>query len=457
MKKIYISGCARSGTTLLLRLFYAFESTVVIPSEINVEQFVNMGKFVSGNSNLIGKRTFDTIFSNKIDIGQEVNQLKSLKANDVKIIVIIRDGRDVIESGYTEPERWMSSLDQVRRYESDIDLIIKYEDLVKDPDKIQNVISEKFGLKIKDQFKSYPDFVPKEGFEHAKSSGKAYDPRPIDTSNIGKNPELYKTKCQQNIIPIFEKYLRKFEYLEPDTSIPEIPNLTDVKNVAKVSDSAYVSEFPKGVIGIASSFLGRYREFDVSVNNTIAPIGSAVEWFTGVNIAFHYNNMCRKIIEEKDLEWLWIHGDDHVFRKDLLIQLLKRNVDVIVPLCLRRSKPFMPVIHGLREELYKPKGFEFLNGKKGIIDITDVANVGNAGMLIKRHVLEGCSKPWFVNGAINPEMNSSDLYFCENLRSSGYRIHIDLDNHIGHITHTVIWPKRDENGNYKEELVVPGK
>ena len=40
--RIYIVGCARSGTTLLRRLFHAFETCEVVPYEIDLDVFAAM-------------------------------------------------------------------------------------------------------------------------------------------------------------------------------------------------------------------------------------------------------------------------------------------------------------------------------------------------------------------------------------------------------------------------------
>lgn len=214
-------------------------------------------------------------------------------------------------------------------------------------------------------------------------------------------------------------------------------------------------EHPKGVIGVATYFLGRYREFDMALNRVQAPAGTIVEWLMGINVAFNFNNMVRYVLENEGLEWLWILGDDHVFEPDLLSKLLDRDVDVVVPLCLRRSNPFLPVVQTPAVDGFKASGWEFLRGKTGCVDVTDSASLGNAGMLVKRKVLETCNKPWFANGQINPELNSSDLYFYENIKRNGFRIHLDVDNFIGHLSHMAVWPKRNDDGTYRAEIMAP--
>ena len=72
----------------------------------------------------------------------------------IKVLNIIRDGRDVIQSSnnYVKPKRWIESMRQSREYKDLITLQIKYEDFVKNPDKVQKLIATKFELDIKFKF-----------------------------------------------------------------------------------------------------------------------------------------------------------------------------------------------------------------------------------------------------------------------------------------------------------------
>jgi len=213
---------------------------------------------------------------------------------------------------------------------------------------------------------------------------------------------------------------------------------------------------PPGVIGVATHYLGRYREFDVCLDKIIAPNRTDVRWNMGVNIAMGYNNSVRVMLKE-GLQWTWILGDDHTFNSDILVNLLNRNVDVVVPLCLRRQKPFYPVLHSSPASGFKPmkeKGWEFLKGKRGMVDLGNLT-CGNAGMLIRRSVLEKMSEPWFEVGQINSEYGSTDLYFCKKLYDQGFKIYLDTDNRLGHITHVITLPVRGPDGELGPDLRVP--
>lgn len=209
-----------------------------------------------------------------------------------------------------------------------------------------------------------------------------------------------------------------------------------------------------GVIGVASAFLGRYREFDVCVQRTKAPEGTIVDWRVGVCIAMHFNNMIRTMLDDEKYKWLWMLGDDHVFKGELLMSLLKRNVDVVVPMCLKRIPPYQPIVFAGREGGFQPLGWGAVSGKSGLVELK-TSLLGNAGMLIKRSVVETMPAPWFENGKMNPELGGCDLWFCQKLHDMGLGLYLDTDNTIGHLSHVAVWPMRGENNIYTPELRTP--
>ncbi len=202
--------------------------------------------------------------------------------------------------------------------------------------------------------------------------------------------------------------------------------------------------------------MGRYREFDITLNDVQKPADCGVFWKTGCDMAKSFNDLCRMFLEHKRFEWLWILGDDHVFHPELLIRLLGRNVDIVSPLCLKRTSPFRPVVYTEREGKYWQISSDRLDGKTGLLR---VAACGNAGMLIRRRVIEKIGDDWHRVGWQTPESGGSDLYFCKRATENGFDIHVDLDNHLGHIAHMAVWPVINEQGEYsaatREALDLP--
>lgn len=215
-KKFYITGCAKSGTTLLLRMFYSFAHTKFLnESETPINKFakIDLNNY-DDNIFLVGKRSAHTIFShNKIN---DINkQIKIISNNNIFIINIIRDGRDVILSDNcaVKPIRWIESMRQSRKFSRIIGLQITYEDLINEPDKQQDIISKKCGLKIKNRFSEYPKFVPDCAFNFIKTKKYIYSKRKLSTRSINKNISYYKNICDKNERKLFEKELQKSNYL----------------------------------------------------------------------------------------------------------------------------------------------------------------------------------------------------------------------------------------------------
>ena len=152
-------------------------------------------------------------------------------------------------------------------------------------------------------------------------------------------------------------------------------------------------------------------------------------------------------------EWIWIMGDDHILSPDTLIRLLDHNVDVVVPICVRRRPPFIPVIFK-EAHADTPKGqFPPWNWHElpdhGLMEIHAA---GTAGMLIRKRVLEAFDDPWFEVGKAGADQLNEDTHFCGKLQRAGFKIHADLDTYIGHITPTCLWPARTATGEWTVSL-----
>lgn len=209
-----------------------------------------------------------------------------------------------------------------------------------------------------------------------------------------------------------------------------------------------------GVIGIASATMGRYREFDISLQNIAKPVDTRIEYEVSSNVALSYNNMCQYVLDNKNYGWLWIMGDDHVFHPDILYRLLSRNVDIVAPLCLARNNPFLPVIrHDIGSGVKGGRvGWDFIRGKTGLME---VEFCGNAGMLIRRNVIEKIGSFWHTVGDFQKDVSAPDLSFCKRVREHGFKIHVDLDNPIGHIASVAVWPVKDKSSNYGAAMHSP--
>lgn len=201
---------------------------------------------------------------------------------------------------------------------------------------------------------------------------------------------------------------------------------------------------PPGAIVIPSTEVLRFPLFVGNLLRLVlsggAPEGTAAPfWHQGCDIPYEINHGIRRMLADPTLQWAWILGDDHTFEPDILMRLLAHDVPVVAPLVLRRNVPNRTVI-------YKSDGTP-LSLRADEHGLRPVYAVGNAGMLIRRSVLEAVGDPWFVHNG--PERAGEDLAFCGKLRRLGIPIAVDLDTFMGHITPVEIWPHRAADGTWQ--------
>ena len=133
-------------------------------------------------------------------------------------------------------------------------------------------------------------------------------------------------------------------------------------------------------------------------------------------------------------------GTDHVMDFDLLQRLLSHDVDVVVPLCLKRSPPYDPVVYSHQNEQGEYVGYYDLP-EHGLVE---VHAAGSAGMLIRRRVLDAFEDPVFEShGGLN-----EDLSFCAKVREGGFQIYCDVDARLGHISEISVWPELRDDGEW---------
>lgn len=188
--------------------------------------------------------------------------------------------------------------------------------------------------------------------------------------------------------------------------------------------------------------LSRYALSIQSLVSLKAPAESVLTWFCGVLIAKSLNNAFQAVMDNPKLQWAWVMGDDHVFSPDTLLNLLSREKDVIVPLCLNRVPPMDPTIIDHR---YKRMKYIEELPLEGLYKLEPYETCGDAGLLIRRSVLEKTGPVWYErkkSGAHSAE----DQEFIAKIKDAGYDVFVDLDNPIGHIGNVNFIPWRKKTG-----------
>ena len=174
---VIIGGCGRSGTTLLLSVLSAHPSILAIPNETNVfcptaytkrmdfrapleidglREILKSTEAKAGATRWCEKTPKNILFFGRI--------LEAFD-DDVKLIHVVRDGRDVVASRHPERpasswvtmERWIQDVRAGSRFEHHPQvLVVRYEDLIlrfrETVDKICDFIDEPVDAKILDYY-----------------------------------------------------------------------------------------------------------------------------------------------------------------------------------------------------------------------------------------------------------------------------------------------------------------
>lgn len=197
------------------------------------------------------------------------------------------------------------------------------------------------------------------------------------------------------------------------------------------------SRHPKGTVVVPAASLARYNEFWLSVESVKVPKGSRIIAARGADIPHQLNEGIRRM----EGEWVWILGDDHVFDPDLLLNLLEREVDVVLPVVPRRDHPFGPcLLHGPIAPMMTPYGWWELP-TSGLYTLPKNDSAGQAGMLVRKPVLDRIGDPWFEGGKLTPGRLMEDMYFVQRLHDLDVTIHVDCSQVLGHIANIAVQPK----------------
>jgi hypothetical protein len=132
---------------------------------------------------------------------------------------MLRDPRDVIISKHYKNKNfylityptWKNAIHAYENLAYNKKLLIRYENLTKDPDSIQKQIADLLNLETNKYFKDFYKYVSK-GHQDIKSLGGV---RPIDSGNSGKfmRPEHFdRIKQQLKSYPSMSDYLIKYGY-----------------------------------------------------------------------------------------------------------------------------------------------------------------------------------------------------------------------------------------------------
>ena len=212
-----------------------------------------------------------------------------------------------------------------------------------------------------------------------------------------------------------------------------------------------------GTILLASAAQPRFYEYNTSMEGLLVPKGTRYLIERGCSVVDNFNAGLRKATGD----WVWFVGDDHSFAPDTLLKLLDHQVDVVVPISPIKIAPFMPcVLHGPTDgsiwhpnmELY---GWEELSGE-GLYALPKGDFIGQAGMLVKKPILDEIGDPWVKCGQLDPGRLQEDMYFCRELQEKGHTVWVDQSIIFDHWFIMGVTARKHQ-GAYSPAIITGGK
>jgi len=195
----------------------------------------------------------------------------------------------------------------------------------------------------------------------------------------------------------------------------------------------------KVLIGVSSGQLGRWVSFFDSLVHLAAPPGTQIVMAKSGSC---YVNENREAISEQALQHGFTHvlylDDDHVLAPQTLMQLLRRDTDIVSGHYLKREQPFVSVAYDkeLDDGAVAPR---FLSSFEH--SLQSVKAVGAGCLLVRTDVLRKLERPWWRR-----EHLGEDVGFCQRARVAGYEVFVDLDVPVGHTFSAVLWPVYKQDG-----------
>ena len=248
---VIIGGCGRSGTTLLLSVLSAHPSILAIPYETNVFCPTAYSKQVDFRAALEIYRLREILKSTEVKAGATRwcektpknilffgRILEALEGN-VKLINIVRDGRDVVASRHPERpdsswitmERWIQDVRAGVRFDRHRQvLVVRYEDLIlsfpETVSKICGFIDEPVDAKILDYYTHATVRT------HAAWSGNLKD---LHGKSVGKWQRGEYTKTSEQLMSDLDavRLLRHYGYIGHDAPLSDVWKTTSMVRMLK--------------------------------------------------------------------------------------------------------------------------------------------------------------------------------------------------------------------------------
>ncbi|MEX2648511.1 MAG: sulfotransferase domain-containing protein [Alphaproteobacteria bacterium] len=172
IRRLHIVGAARSGTTMVHYAMAGFANTILFNDESPVWSWPQT-RHCAGLMMRLSGRPAGTVLVTKrghdwYSDAELSRTLVSMRKHGLSLILMVRDPRDVLTSKmdgtempfYVEPERWGRSARATEILveelsDNDRMLILRYEDVVREPDKSATMVATCFDLRLRPEVASW--------------------------------------------------------------------------------------------------------------------------------------------------------------------------------------------------------------------------------------------------------------------------------------------------------------
>lgn len=200
----------------------------------------------------------------------------------------------------------------------------------------------------------------------------------------------------------------------------------------------------KTLIGVITGEYARRADFYDYYNLLIKPPESMVLLCHDRSPA-KGRNMIIEAALGHDCSHILFIDDDMAYKPDSLLKLLEHDVDIVSGLYLSRAYPHQPIIFEFADENGACFPIYLMGHEKRL---TPIVAAGFGFLLIKTDIFKKLKKPYIRLGELNQEEWCDDIGFFNRVRRAEIKSYVDMDVHVGHMGTMIIWPNRDEKGNW---------
>ncbi|PLW93483.1 MAG: hypothetical protein C0592_05955 [Marinilabiliales bacterium] len=225
---IYIGGCGRSGTTLLLSIISSHPDIFACPNELGMfnNTYEKDGKIYPARKD----RLHRTLLFNKIKKSatrycekspsniHHINDIDSYHDGDFKFIHIVRDGRDVIlskhptspDTYWVNPDRWINDVSAgLKEIDNPKVHTMRYEDLTGNYEETISKICKFLDIELTDEILNWHKHT-----EVRKNRAYFGEVKPVFKSSVEKwkKPEFKERVEELTGRPEAVKLLKYFKY-----------------------------------------------------------------------------------------------------------------------------------------------------------------------------------------------------------------------------------------------------